>query len=1037
MNKQNLKTKKFLILVPLFLASLVLLLLGSIGLVKDRMHHAGAEVSVELADEVKEEYAFGDKFVLPNCTFEKEGQSVAGIASLQFPDGTQSNKSEVTLNQSGRYVLKYIATIDGKVYTQEYEFGVFGRLASYENEKTSIAYGECTAFGASSTGLNVRIANGDKLTFNHVFEMDKLTMATKLVEGFIVPDVQGTADFARMVFTFTDVEDPSVQLVYFGNFHNDVNAYGLTFFTAAGNGQVQCGLEHVGKLHVGSTLGCMVPHSFIAKDTGLFYGAQAPKDAPPDSKTFCISYDSKTKQAWAGGKIISDLDDSNYYDSLWFGFPSGKAKLTISALNYNSATANMCFTSILGVDLSAENFIDEEAPVITVNSDYEKMPDGVVGKNYPVPTASARDQVNGVCFVNVSVWYNYGAADQKMIDVVNGKFTIGKVGAYAIVYEAQDYSGNVARQVCWLRAKLANNVDQVTLSVDEAYETEKMVGVRYPLPQVEVSGGSGNKELSYELKKGKTDCEIVDGTFCLEEAGEWILTCKAVDYVGNVAIKEIALNGVISDKPIIVEMPIFPVAYISERVYELPALSVYDYTSGSKVEKSCEIRVEYAGESKSYKAGDSFKPVVETSKEMVKIVYLCDGEEVTSVEIPVIIVFKRERIPGAAERYQNVVAMEEYFYTEDNLTFTNNVALANVRGLMIEANDDMEKATLSFINAQVANYFSLGFFTVPNASKFSSIQIVLTDSCEPSVSVTASLKKDDGQTLLTIGDTSIPMLLDFDGEAATSFNVGFAENQFVVNSTTSVAISKTDAGKTFNGFPSGKVNFQIIVSDMEKSGAIFLNKVCGVNANNKQDNARPIVTTINPIEKNLFKDTIYTFQKFIVGDLLCPNVVATMTVISPSGEVVTSVDGIVLNDVDALSEYKVKMSEYGNYQVILRVKESEGWKYSNEAEIPYTTITVIDGEAPTIEFDDDFDTDLEVGDVLKIPTFTVSDNYTASENITVMITVTNPKGLPVYLYNEDRAVRCEYAGIYRVTILVMDEMGNLTTFEKNVVVSED
>lgn len=74
---------------------------------------------------------------------------------------------------------------------------------------------------------------------------------------------------------------------------------------------------------------------------------------------------------------------------------------------------------------------------------------------------------------------------------------------------------------------------------------------------------------------------------------------------------------------------------------------------------------------------------------------------------------------------------------------------------------------------------------------------------------------------------------------------------------------------------------------------------------------------------------------------------------------------------------------------------------------------------------------------MEIPKYSVSDNHTAAENITVIITVTNPKGLPIYLYNEERAVRCEYAGNYRITILVLDEMGNLTTFETSVTVSED
>ena len=1036
MNKPILKTKKFLILVPLLLASLLLLLLGSLGLVKDRVHHAGAEASVEISDEIESEYAFGDKFVLPACTFEKDGQSAVGIASLQFPDGTQSNKAEVTLNQSGRYVLKYIATIEGKVYTQEYAFSVFGRLASYESDKTTMEYGACTAFGANSTGLNVRIANGDSLTFNHVFEMRELTMATKLLEGFIVPDVQGTADFSRMVFTFTDVEDPSVKLVYYGNFHNDVNAYGLTFFTAAGNGQVHCGLEHVGKLHVGSTLGCMVPHSFMAMDTGLYYGAQKPTPAAPDSKTFCISYDSKTNQAWAGGKIISDLDDSNYYDSLWFGFPSGKAKLTISALNYNSATANICFTSILGVDLSAENFIDEEAPVITVDTDYETMPDGVVGKNYPVPTASAKDQVSGKCDVNVSVWYNYGAADQKMTDVVNGKFAVEKVGAYAIVYEAQDYSGNVARKVLGLRAKLSNYVPTLTVSIDEAYATEKTVGIFYALPEVVVEGGSGNKEIFYEIKKGQVRCEIVNGKFCLEEAGEWTLTCKAIDYVGNVAVKTVTLNGEISDKPIMLEEPHFPVAYISGRVYELPALTVYDYSSGTKVEKSCAISVEYAGEVKTYKVGDSFTPVVETSGETLKIVYSCDGERVTEKEMPVIVVFRKERIPGAIERYDDVIALEEYFYTEDDFTLTNDTPLSNARGLLIQANQAMEKATLSFINPQMANAFSLEFFTVPNESKFSKMQLILTDSVDSSVSVTATLEKDEGQTLLTIGDTAISLLFDFDGATPTSFNVGFASGKFVVNSTTSVAVSKTDSGEAFNGFPSGKITFAIVLSDVEESGSLFLNKICGINVNNKQDNSRPMLSTMEAIEKNVFKDSVYTFQKMIVCDVLCPNVSATLTVVSPSGGAVTSMDGVTLSGVDAMREYKVLMTEYGDYQVTVQAKESEGWKYTNQAYYTYT-ITVADGEAPTIVFEDDFDTDLKVGDVLEIPKYSVSDNHTAAENITVMITVTNPKGLPIYLYNGASGVRCEYVGTYKITVLVLDEMGNLTTFETSVTVSED
>jgi hypothetical protein len=49
--------------------------------------------------------------------------------------------------------------------------------------------------------------------------------------------------------------------------------------------------------------------------------------------------------------------------------------------------------------------------------------------------------------------------------------------------------------------------------------------------------------------------------------------------------------------------------------------------------------------------------------------------------------------------------------------------------------------------------------------------------------------------------------------------------------------------------------------------------------------------------------------------------------------------------------------------------------------------------------------------------------------------ITKPKGMPIYLYNGENAITCEYAGVYKVSIFVIDKTGNLTTFETNVTVS--
>jgi hypothetical protein len=155
---------------------------------------------------------------------------------------------------------------------------------------------------------------------------------------------------------------------------------------------------------------------------------------------------------------------------------------------------------------------------------------------------------------------------------------------------------------------------------------------------------------------------------------------------------------------------------------------------------------------------------------------------------------------------------------------------------------------------------------------------------------------------------------------------------------------------------------------------------------------------------------------------------------TPDGQVVVSEDGIALNGVDATREYQINLTEYGQYYVSVSAVE-DGWKYTNTSHLEYV-VTVVDGVPPTIEFTEEFETELEVGDLLTIPAYTVSDNYSAAEKLTVMIMVINPKGMPVYLYGEQPAMTCAYAGTYKVYIYVYDEIGNLVTVEKEITVKE-
>ena len=221
--------------------------------------------------------------------------------------------------------------------------------------------------------------------------------------------------------------------------------------------------------------------------------------------------------------------------------------------------------------------------------------------------------------------------------------------------------------------------------------------------------------------------------------------------------------------------------------------------------------------------------------------------------------------------------------------------------------------------------------------------------------------------------------------------------------------------------------------NVDENASIFLSKICRINVNNTQDNTGPFINTLENVSTNAFKDSVYAIQRVIVCDVLCPNSKAYLTVIQPNGQIATSVDGILLEGVDATKEYQVKLTSYGDYNVSITATEDDNWKYSNDSYLDYV-ITVTDGERPTIAFKENFAESLNVGDVLAIPAYEVSDNYTSQDKISVIKMIVNPKGMPVYLYGNSNAIRCEYAGVYQIKIFVYDEMGNLTVFETSVTV---
>ena len=214
----------------------------------------------------------------------------------------------------------------------------------------------------------------------------------------------------------------------------------------------------------------------------------------------------------------------------------------------------------------------------------------------------------------------------------------------------------------------------------------------------------------------------------------------------------------------------------------------------------------------------------------------------------------------------------------------------------------------------------------------------------------------------------------------------------------------------------------------------MLYSVNGGMLNNRSDSMSPSVAVLGTYGGNYSINDEYFFAAAVGCDIHAPNVSLRMSVTTPDGKYVTATDGTRLENVVPSKAYKAKLAQYGTYKVSF-VAQEESWQTDNSFTWDYT-FDVVDEIAPTITFKGGFQTTAVVGDVLYIPEYEISDNYSKRENLEVIKVVQNPNGVVKLLTGDMNGIECLYAGTYEFRILVVDEAGNSTFVSKQVVVTE-
>ena len=374
---------------------------------------------------------------------------------------------------------------------------------------------------------------------------------------------------------------------------------------------------------------------------------------------------------------------------------------------------------------------------------------------------------------------------------------------------------------------------------------------------------------------------------------------------------------------------------------------------------------------------------------------------------------------------------------DKNYIYGENIAIAdkdangkNLKGLQITATGDGD-ISWTFANPQVAELFSFKLSSLKGLTMYKGMQINLTDSQNPDQSATLTIAV--GNAGITVSNGSFSADLDVSFMVETIFNIGYSGGKFKFDNV-NIAIDNYDNGETFAGFSSNKVYATITMTEAKAGAGYMLLEVAGsATTYRNKDYGKPSFAILGDYGGSYSIGSSYTLAPAIAGDTFAPHTSLKVTVIDPDGNVLTDKNGVKLEGVDASKTYNITLNKYGLYN-IQYVATEEDWVGNTNEFTNY--VNVMDEEAPVITITSKYTKTAKVGDVIVLPTFTVTDNITASSAIIIDRFVQNPTGRLVRIPYGSNSVKTTYAGTYFFRIMAKDEYGNVATVTLEVIVTK-
>ena len=1003
------KTKKVKILSVLIVGVIAAIAIAVASGFKSDDKVYAAEVSVS---GIKTEYLYNDTVTVPkSATVIIDGEEYeSDLFYAILPDGNRVSSTSLTLNVCGDYSLVYEKTVGGKRYSATKTFSVKKKAFELTSGSESIEYGKLNnqfvAIGYSD-GLKIGLAEGDTFALNKPFNIYENNLKD-LISFNCMQTEPVLCNFITL--RLTDCYDPSV---YLDITYKRGDKYYSTNIVAGTCGGKTVGLvqNEQGNVKVGGK-------SFeIGKEGTTVYGNN-PDNGNYSNLSYYLDTTDKNKIKvyvrvgdGTSNALVTEINNDKAFQYSFKGFTDGNVFLSLRAQSLVGVREAPIEIAKLG-DFSGRDFLttdyysDDLSPIFFPN-DFEKEYKIAVGKEVVVPEVSVNDDYGVRGLADYAITYEKNTANASSVSVKNGKFVPTRNGAYTIDYFACDVYGN--------RSELSLNLYAVNaeggITATRELNGEVSAGERYKLSDIVKITSLNEKILNVAVTIEKPSGEKI-------EADDFSSVCM-FDEVGTYTIKY-EYSDIFYGGEITADVNVVPNAlpkfendklytnryYIKNATYSLLNVKALNYTTGGKEVVATKTYVSYDGGE--YAEIDPTEFTV-TGNSTVKFKTVIVGNENVYIESDL------RKITDVGYGSDNAVEIAKYF--EGNMS----AAIEDRIPVLTASSSD---AYFEFVNPVVFSQFGLGF-EIPTTSdgrkqSVSSMTITLTDYFDETNKYEIEISGRNGRYAAVVNGESYSLDSDWNGaKVSLKINGGV----LLIGTRNIDAVSKFENDLCFMSvkFGGSASGFKIKVSDVCNQSFTTINS----SSLKVSDGAAPYVYAKMP-------DAVGSLgQEIVIGkpyatDVLSPSSYKNLSVtVLKSGaygdEPATDVNGRELSGItDFESEIRIAFNDYGEYTIIYNYTDGRG--NGRGASLLYLTVTVVDIEAPTLNLENEGKTvNVKVGETIK-PEFTVTDNFTAKDDIIVYYILKDSN--ENFVQVSTSGITIAKAGKYTVIVYAVDDARN-------------